>query len=121
MKGSDEERAELARLTELLGRTTRSGKLLAHIGGKYLAGQEDQLTEFNIATEVFGRSPKSFIAADDAIVRVEAHRLRKKLRDAYDKEPGSGLRVSLPPGSYTPKFEQGAPPAETALSLPPAS
>src|SRR5262245_40080439 len=83
MKGSDEERAELDRLTELLGRHTRSGKLLAHIGEKYFQGEAEQLTEFNIATEVFGRSPKSFVAADDAIVRVEAHRLRKKLRDAY--------------------------------------
>ncbi len=111
MNPSDDERAELHRVTELLGRNTRSGKLLAHIGEKYFAGQEDQLTEFHIATEVFDRSSKSFIAADDAIVRVEAHRLRKKLRDVYDKGQGVGaLSISLPAGTYTPKFERGAVP-----------
>ncbi|HUQ09040.1 MAG TPA: malectin [Steroidobacteraceae bacterium] len=109
MKGSDEERAELERITELLGRNTRAGKLLAHIGERYFEGHEDQLTEFNIATEVFARSPKTFVAADDAVVRVEAHRLRKKLRDAYE-EGGGALRVVLPAGSYTPKFERGAVP-----------
>lgn len=115
MNPSDDERAELQRVTELLGRGTRSGKLLSHIGEKYFAGQEGQLTEYHIAIEVFERSPKSFVAADDAIVRVEAHRLRKKLRDVYDKGLGvGGLSISLPAGSYTPKFErEAAPPVET--------
>src|SRR5687767_988804 len=112
MKGSDEERAELDRLTEMLGRNTRSGKLLAHIGEKYFEGREEHLTEFHIATEVFVRSPKTFIAADDAVVRVEAHRLRKKLRDAYASGEGAGsLRIVVPTGSYVPKFER--------VSLPP--
>jgi hypothetical protein len=116
MKGLDEERAELDRLTELLGRNTRSGKLLAHIGEKYFQDEAGQLTEFNIATEVFGRSPKSFVAADDAVVRVEAHRLRKKLRDAY--ESGGGvLRIVLPAGSYTLKFERGKGPLVEAQGL----
>src|SRR5687768_5775927 len=111
MKGSEEERAELDRCIELLGGHTRSGKLLAHIGQKYFQGQEEQLTEFNIATEVFGRSPKSFVAADDAVVRVEAHRLRKKLRDSYTSGEGAAtLRIVLPMGSYAPKFERGPAP-----------
>jgi len=104
MISRDAERQELERAIELLGRSTRPGRLLAYIGAKYLEQQEAQLTEFNIATEVFGRSPKSFDAATDAVVRVEAHRLRKKLRDIYEKADGNGLRISLPAGSYVPKF-----------------
>lgn len=111
MNVSADERKEVSRLIELLGSSTRSGKLLAHIGEKYFQGQEDQLTEFNIATQVFGRSADSFIAADDAVVRVEAHRLRKKLRDVYDKGQGGDIRISLPAGSYTPKFERALPAA----------
>ena len=104
---SDNERAELDRIVELLGRGTRLGRLLAHIGDKTFQGAEVELTEFNIATEVFGRSPKTFIAADDAVVRVEAHRLRKKLGEIYEKEPGGhGVQISLPAGSYVPKFER---------------
>lgn len=109
MNSSVDERAELDRVTEILGRSTRPGRLLAHIGEKTFQGQEDQLTEFNIATEVFGRSPKSFVAVDDAVVRVEAHRLRKKLREIYGRGTGAnGLQVSLPAGSYSLRFERGA-------------
>ena len=102
----DAEQHELQRIVELLGRDTRPGRLLAYLGEKYFQGQESQLNEFNIATEVFGRSPKNFDPTQDAVVRVEAHRLRKKLRQIQEK-PGtsSGLQISLPAGSYTPRFE----------------
>ncbi|HET9862593.1 MAG TPA: malectin [Steroidobacteraceae bacterium] len=109
MNLTDIERAELDRVVESLGRNTRPGRLLAHLGEKTFQGQEAELTEFHIATQVFGRSPKTFIATDDAVVRVEAHRLRKKLRDLYEKESGgSGVQISLPAGSYVPKFERVA-------------
>jgi hypothetical protein len=105
MNPSDDERAELDRVIETLGRHTRTGRLLAHIGDKCFRGEEDQLTEFHIATEVFGRSPKSFVAVDDAVVRVEAHRLRKKLREIYEQAPAP-LQVAVPAGSYVLKFER---------------
>jgi hypothetical protein len=96
---------ELERAIELLGRSTRPGRLLGYVGEKFLQQQEDQLTEFNIATEVFGRSAKNFDPTQDAVVRVEAHRLRKKLREIYEKEGGSqGVQISLPAGTYVPKF-----------------
>ena len=96
---------ELERAIELLGRSTRPGRLLGFVGAKFLQQQEDQLTEFNIATEVFGRSAKNFDPTQDAVVRVEAHRLRKKLREIYDRPDGShGLQISLPAGTYVPKF-----------------
>ncbi len=105
MTSRDTERQELERAVELLGRSTRPGRLLAYLGEKSLQQQEEQLTEFNIATEVFGRSAKSFDPAQDAVVRVEAHRLRKKLREIYEKGGGTeGLQISLPAGTYVPKF-----------------
>lgn len=108
MISREAEQQELERAIELLGRSTRPGRLLAYIGAKYFERQESQLTEFNIATEVFGRSPKTFDAATDAVVRVEAHRLRKKLRDVYEKASSTGLTISLPAGSYVPKFSVAA-------------
>jgi hypothetical protein len=105
MNSRDAERQELERALELLGRSTRHAKLLEYVGAKYFEHQEDQLTEFNIATEVFGRSAQRFVATQDAVVRVEAHRLRKKLRDIYDKdERKHGLQISVPAGMYVPKF-----------------
>jgi malectin (di-glucose binding ER protein) len=116
MISRDAERQELERAIELLGRTTRPGRLLSYVGAKYLEGQEEQLTEFTIATEVFGRSPKTFDAAQDAVVRVEAHRLRKKLREIYEKSGNSGLQISLPAGSYVPKFSLASEPQVGPLS-----
>jgi hypothetical protein len=105
MNSPDAEREELERAIELLGRNTRPGRLLGYVGEKYLQQQQEQLTEFNIATEVFGRSTDSFDAGEDAVVRVEAHRLRKKLREIYEKGGGKhGLQISLPAGTYVPQF-----------------
>src|SRR6187401_857962 len=110
------ERAELERAVELLGRTTRPGRFLVYLGTKFFQHPEQHLSEFNIATEVFGRSEKNFDPTADAVVRVEAHRLRKKLRDIYEKDDRTqGLQISLPPGTYVLKFtpsEQAA--GETA-------
>jgi hypothetical protein len=109
MSDTSAERQELERAVELLGRSTRHGRLLAYLGNKYFQGQEAQLTEFNLATEFFGRSTARFDAAQDSVVRVEVHRLRKKLRDINEKGPGPhGLRVSLPAGSYVPEFSRTA-------------
>lgn len=105
MTSRDAEKLELERATELLGRSTRPGRLLEFLGSKYFAGQEAQLTEFDIAREVFGRSLENFDPAADAVVRVETHRLRKKLRDLYEKDTRAhGVQISLPAGTYVPKF-----------------
>jgi hypothetical protein len=111
MNSRDAELQELERAVDLIGRSTRPGRLLEYLGAKYFQQQEEQLTEFNIATEVFGRSPKKFDATEDAVVRVEVHRLRKKLRDIYEKgSRKDGLQISLPAGTYAPKFTLAAEP-----------
>jgi len=112
MNSQDAERQELERAIELLGRSTRHARLLEYVGAKYFQHQEEQLTEFNIATEVFGRSATRFVATQDAVVRVEVHRLRKKLREIYDQDTRTqGLQISLPAGTYVPSF--------TAVPAPP--
>jgi hypothetical protein len=109
MDSQDAERQELKRAIELLGSSTRPGRLLEYLGVKYLLQQGEQLTEFTIATEVFGRSEKKFDPTSDAVVRVEVHRLRKKLRELYEKDTRPhGLQISLPAGTYIPKFSVAA-------------
>jgi hypothetical protein len=105
MTSRDADRLELERAIDLLGRTSRPGRLLEFLGTKYFSHQEGQLTEFDIAREVFGRSLESFDPAEDAVVRVEVHRLRKKLREIYEKDTRAhGIQISLPAGTYVPKF-----------------
>jgi hypothetical protein len=115
MNTQDAERQELERAIELLGRSTRPGRLLEYLGSKYFQQQAEQLSEFNIATAVFGRSEKNFDSTADAVVRVEAHRLRKKLKEIYEKDSrAQGLQISLPAGSYVPKFTAAAEPLPTS-------
>ena len=118
-----EERAELETVAEALGHSSRLANLLRYVGEKHLKGESDELSEYNIATEVFGRSKTAFDASQDAIVRVEAHRLRKRLKDFY-QGPGKNhsLHISIPSGSYVPVFTRiGSEPPDGVLLEPAAS
>jgi hypothetical protein len=71
---------------------------------KYFAGETDQIKEYNIAVDVLDRPP-SFDPSEDAIARVEVHRLRKKLREYYQSEGADhNLRIVIPIGRYVPVF-----------------
>src|SRR6266496_1228385 len=61
----------------------RLRRFLHHIVEKSLSGQPEALREYSIGVEVYGRKP-DFDPRVDAIVRVEASRLRSKLREYYD-------------------------------------
>jgi hypothetical protein len=91
------ERAELDAVVEALVRLPRLARLVRCLGEKYFLGQTDQLHEYNIATEVFGRSKTLFDPSEDAIARVETHRLRKKLKEYYETEgKNHAVQISLP-------------------------
>jgi TolB-like protein/Tfp pilus assembly protein PilF len=74
--------------------------------------------------EVFGR-PADFDPAIDPIVRIEATRLRDKLRDYYSTEGRNDpVRIELPKGSYAPLIElqaASAPTPEAGVTEPPAA
>src|SRR5262249_47130692 len=60
---------------------------------------------YDVALEVFGR-PESFDPAVDPVVRVEAGRLREKLREYYAADgQDDRIRIDLPKGTYTPQIE----------------
>jgi hypothetical protein len=119
----DAERTELEAVAEAISHSSRLANLLRYMGEKCFQGESDQLTEYNIATQVFGRSKTSFDAGEDAIARVEVHRLRKRLKDFY-QGPGKDhtLHISIPAGSYVPVFTRiGSEPADGALLEPTVS
>jgi hypothetical protein len=82
----------------------RSGQFLQYIIDQSIAGHFDSLKERVIGMELFGRSP-TYDTGDDAIVRVTASDVRKRLLQHYGR-PGatSGFRISLPSGSYIPEI-----------------
>jgi hypothetical protein len=100
-------RAELDTVLEALARKPRLANLLRYLDEKASQGKSDEINEYNIAIEVFGRSKTSFDASKDAIARVEAHRLRKWLKEYYRAEGKQhSIVISLPTGSYVPVFTQ---------------
>src|SRR6202030_1383653 len=83
----ERERAELDCVlgSAAFGRSPRLARLLRYLCTKYFEGEADQIKEYNIAVDVLDR-PESFDPSEDAIARVEVHRLRKKLREYYQTE-----------------------------------
>jgi hypothetical protein len=82
---------------------TNSKRFLKFVCDKHFAGIS-HLSEYEIAVEALGRR-SDFDPSQDSIVRVEAHRVRKRLREYYDQEGSSHpLRLVLPQGSYVPHF-----------------
>lgn len=103
---AERERAELDAVlgSERFLRAPRLAKLLVYLCRKYFDGEADQIKEYNIATEVLGRPP-AFDPSQDAIARVEAHRLRKKLKEYYAAEGAHHpVKIVLSPGTYVPEF-----------------
>jgi hypothetical protein len=82
----------------------RSAQFLRYIVEQALAGHLDSLKERLIGVELFGRLP-SYDTGNDAIVRVTASDVRKRLQQYYDKcTSGSNIRIALPLGTYVPEF-----------------
>jgi serine/threonine-protein kinase len=84
--------------------SARLCRFLTHIVNRAIGGDLDSLKEFSIAMEVFDRTSE-YDPSIDAIVRVEARRLRAKLKEYYEG-PGSNdpVLIGLRPGSYVPIF-----------------
>ena len=82
-----------------------------------LAGNGGQLKEQIIGVEVFDRKP-DYDPRIDPIVRVEARRLRAKLK-AYYTSPGRGdqIMIGLPKGAYLPFFKTRAAAAQDSPAL----
>jgi serine/threonine-protein kinase len=99
-------RAELERVlgSETFAQSESLKRFLRHVVEAKLGGREGELKEQVLGTEVFGRSD-SYDPRIDPIVRVQATRLRSKLRDYYHAEGArSDLTIELPKGSYVPSF-----------------
>ena len=100
-------REQLARVVDSPGfvSSARLSRFLTHVVNRTIEGDLDSLKEFSIAMEVFDRS-SDYDPNIDAIVRVEARRLRAKLKEYYESEPGKNdpVLIALRPGSYVPIF-----------------
>src|SRR5579872_1784221 len=90
-------RKHLAEVTEgaAFKGSHRSAQFLRYIVEQSLDGHLDSLKERVIGVELFGRSP-AYDTGEDAIVRVTASDVRKRLLQHYGQYGAtSGLRITL--------------------------
>ncbi len=101
-----QERNELDALlaSGIFNRAPNLAQVLTYVCNQYFEGAAEQIKEYNIAVEALGR-PADFDQKRDSIVRVEAHRLRKRLREYYEADGARhAIRIEIPPGQYAPRF-----------------
>lgn len=88
---------------EVFGGSPRGQQFLRHVVEKTIAGDLDSLKERVIGIELFHRSP-SYNKSEDAIVRVTASDVRKRLLQHYTEHGNkTGFRIDIQPGSYIPE------------------
>lgn len=91
-------------------------RLLHYLAEHSLAHPPSTVKEYQIATEVFGRSAH-FDPQSDSTVRVQAGRLRVKLAEYYAVEGvDDPIVVKLPKGSYHLSFEGRSPEAQASIA-----
>jgi hypothetical protein len=87
-----------------LGRSSNLTRMLTFVCEKHFLGQDEQATEYAIATEALGRRD-NFDPQTDTIVRVTAHSLRKRLEEIYQTEGvNHPIQILIPLGHYVPSF-----------------
>jgi hypothetical protein len=100
--------------------SNRSGQFLRHIVEEAVAGRQENLKERLLGIEIFGRAP-SYDTGEDAIVRVTASDVRRRLLQHYGRSGDHpAYRFSLSPGTYVPRITLPRPavPASASTASP---
>ena len=120
---SDQEKREFLEAvlsSATFARSAQLRALLRYICEREMAGQSQELTEYQIAVDVLGRR-KNIDLSDDASVRNRAYELRQRLEKYYTTEqPHAAVRIEVPRGGYVPQYTRQSPaaPAEPAAEAP---
>jgi hypothetical protein len=81
-------------------------RFLEFASGQAFLGEDSKLNEYLIGVEVYERG-KDFDPQQDPIVRVQAHEIRRALKNYYLEEGKDSLiRIELHPGHYAPVFKR---------------
>src|SRR5688572_1172950 len=89
--------------SEVFSRSQHLRRFLTFIVEQRLAGHGHALKESVLANELYGKGT-DFDGGTDPVVRVDARRLRDKLREYYQGR-SDPVVISLPKGSYVPHFQ----------------
>lgn len=96
----------------------RAEKFLRYVLNHALTGDFDSLKERVIGVKLFGRPPH-YETGEDAIVRVTASDVRKRLAQYYNSKYGttSKFHINLPAGSYFPDITRQPPEKRASFDI----
>lgn len=103
----------------LFRKAERQSRFLRFVVDAALQSPEPTIKEFDIGIAVYDRRA-DYDPRTDPIVRVEAARLRARLREYYEVTPPDRIRIDIPKGHYVPRFipvEGGPAEADSDLSI----
>ena len=103
----------------LFRKAERQSRFLRFVVDAALQSPEATIKEFDIGIAVYDRR-SDYDPRTDPIVRVEAARLRARLREYYEVTPPDCVRIDIPKGHYVPQFipiEGGPAQADSDLSI----
>ena len=120
-----EMRDQLTRILQSphFSKAKKKSRFLEFVCEQALQGNADKLNEYVIGVDIYERGA-DFNPQDDAIVRVQAHEIRKALKDYYNEDGREDLwRIDLPAGAYVPVFTKlsKAQPASSESKPPPTT
>jgi TolB-like protein len=87
----------------LFRKAERQSRFLRFVVDAALQSPEATVKEFDIGIAVYDRR-SDYDPRTDPIVRVEAARLRARLREYYEITPPKHVRIDIPKGRYVPLF-----------------
>jgi serine/threonine-protein kinase len=87
----------------LFRKAERQSRFLRFVVDAALQSPEATIKEFDIGIAVYDRR-SDYDPRTDPIVRVEAARLRARLREYYEVTPPDRVRIDIPKGRYIPVF-----------------
>ncbi|HMD49297.1 MAG TPA: hypothetical protein VKG79_09375 [Bryobacteraceae bacterium] len=102
----DEIRQQLRRIldSDVFRRSAQMERFLTLVVDRSLLGRREELKEYALGRDVFHRGD-DYDPRADSIVRVEAQRLRRKLREYYENQGlADTVLIDLPAGTYVPIF-----------------
>ena len=80
-------------------------RLLTYLAEKSLAGEADELKEYTIGLDAFGKPP-SYDPRQESVVRMQVARLRQKLGEYYRTDGAQDpILIDLPKGGFKVTFE----------------
>lgn len=102
-------------------RSARLARFLSFLVDQALNSASNSLKEYSIGLEVFDRTD-DYDPRLDPIVRVEARRLRAKLREYYESEgAGCPVIIEIPDRGYVPAFHRREPKPAGSATAPAAN